>query len=467
MVRRCHERAPNEPEVAQFLNRISRVTFLGTPHRGADLATWGGRLGLIFRPSAAAEGLPRNDPDLRDLNQFYRSFAPQKPIDTQCLVETRPVRYFGMIVKPDSADVGLPSPPIPIDADHFGIAAPSSRNDEVYLHVLKQLRQPASRRRTIITSQESLDDISRNTGESAATLARIEQSLAVVQSPASPFIDEAVAKRTTSLRRKRFFAGSDPIEEARLLARELIEGDLRGASHEQRSEALAWCARIMLGAPDRLPAHAILDELRKIRPTPILTIVEAFAESYESKTDAALQRLAKFDSNEARSAAFIIASNAKPKRDALAWAAKARLSANNLSPDGKFFLLKEQFTAKAWADALSTATNLTDADYIETPALAYMAACSHLAQALPDELRPMVLQNLTFDAHPLPLADENASLDHRRKAVELFEKASAAASELGCLTASYDAADRALWLRLRDPSTTVAARAELEASMRN
>lgn len=54
MLRVANERAPSEPQVADLLKRISRVTFLGTPHRGADLATWGGRIRLLTRPSIAS-----------------------------------------------------------------------------------------------------------------------------------------------------------------------------------------------------------------------------------------------------------------------------------------------------------------------------------------------------------------------------------------------------------------------------
>jgi hypothetical protein len=45
--------------------------------------------------------------------------------------------------------------------------------------------------------------------------------------------------------------------------------------------------------------------------------------------------------------------------------------------------------------------------------------------------------------------------------------ATIAAASLGCLRASYEASDRALWLKLRDPTSRVGARAELEQSMRD
>ncbi len=177
ILRVANERSPAEPEVAEFLRRVSRVTFLGTPHRGADLATWGGVLGLVTRLSDAARGLERNDPDLRDLNQFYRAYASHHYIDTQSLVETRPIPLLGMIVKPDSADIGLPSTAIPVDADHFEIACPPSRSSEVYVHVRDQLKKQLSSRKIIVADVDALQVIAKGTDTNSATLARIEEHL--------------------------------------------------------------------------------------------------------------------------------------------------------------------------------------------------------------------------------------------------------------------------------------------------
>ena len=89
LLRIASDRSATEQNVADFVKRISRVTFLGTPHLGADLATWAGRLRLLVRPSSATQRLARNDPNLRDLNQWYRRFAPENGIAAQTLFETR------------------------------------------------------------------------------------------------------------------------------------------------------------------------------------------------------------------------------------------------------------------------------------------------------------------------------------------------------------------------------------------
>lgn len=470
VVRIATERAPNHPNIADFLNRISRVTFLGTPHRGADLATLVGRLGLILRPSASTEGLRRNDPDLRDLNQFYRGFASRHGIDTQCLVETRPNRLLGMIVKPDSSDVGLEVAPIPIDADHSEIASPAAKNSEVYIHVRDQLKKPVRARKLVIEDPSALGDIAKHTIKNSAALERIEQRLSSADQKArvpSALVDAETRKRLMRLRRMRFFVGTTHLEGASRLAQELLHGELCETSPNEKAIALAWCARMLLAKPDRSEALQVLSEARKLAKNNEVTIAEAFAASYDKNTSGALGILAGLNSDEARAASFIVVSNARDSQSPLDWLERAGLSASNLSPDGKLFVLEKLFDAAKWLEALKVGNGLTEADYEQTPVLLYISASANLLPSVPEELRSVVRWQLPFDAAPFPLADDAASVAGRRTARELYERAAAAAKDLGCLRASHDASDRALWLGLRDPLHHAAARSELERSMRD
>ena len=62
----------------------------------------------------------RNDPNLRDLNMWYRNWARFANVaNLRVLFETRSTNVFGIVVKPDSSDPGIEGcRPIPIDADH-------------------------------------------------------------------------------------------------------------------------------------------------------------------------------------------------------------------------------------------------------------------------------------------------------------------------------------------------------------
>jgi len=87
--------ARNSTVAASLLDRIDKVAFLATPHTGADAAIWGDRLRVLVRPSAATMCLVRNDPNLRDLNNWYRQWASERGISHLVLRETKPIRILG------------------------------------------------------------------------------------------------------------------------------------------------------------------------------------------------------------------------------------------------------------------------------------------------------------------------------------------------------------------------------------
>jgi pimeloyl-ACP methyl ester carboxylesterase len=139
MLRTADSLALNRPDAAEFRDRVRRVAFIATPHAGSGQASLMNTLRIFARPSAASQGLVRNSPSLRDLNLWYREWAATKNISHLVLTETKATRIVGMIVKPDSSDPGLPTRPIPIDADHSSICKPTTKNSDVYVQVKKLL----------------------------------------------------------------------------------------------------------------------------------------------------------------------------------------------------------------------------------------------------------------------------------------------------------------------------------------
>jgi pimeloyl-ACP methyl ester carboxylesterase len=127
----------------EFIGRVSGVAFLATPHLGSDLSSFGNHLIsrlflrslFLIKPSAATASLSRNDPNLRALNTWYREWASHKNIRHLILTENESL-YGLNIVKPDSADPGLPeSRPIPIQANHIDICKPYDKDDDIYIQV--------------------------------------------------------------------------------------------------------------------------------------------------------------------------------------------------------------------------------------------------------------------------------------------------------------------------------------------
>src|SRR5262249_31257135 len=75
LVRTAESTARFDHRAADLIERVEKVAFLGPPHSGSGLANRGDRLRILVRPSAATASLVRNDPNLRDLNNWYREWA--------------------------------------------------------------------------------------------------------------------------------------------------------------------------------------------------------------------------------------------------------------------------------------------------------------------------------------------------------------------------------------------------------
>ena len=175
LLRVAADRSPAEPQVAALLRRVRGITFLGTPHHGANLATWARIFWLVVRPSSAVDALATDDSNLRGLNQWFRRYALDTQIPIQTLVETKNT-FLIKVVAAHSADPGLPSYPIPLDANHFDIAAPASRTSETYVHLRHFLTEPP----TPVSPRGSLPDeflqrTATRTDSNTTALQRVEQ----------------------------------------------------------------------------------------------------------------------------------------------------------------------------------------------------------------------------------------------------------------------------------------------------
>jgi pimeloyl-ACP methyl ester carboxylesterase len=139
MLRTADSLAFSRSDATAFRDQVTRVAFIATPHAGSGQASLMSTLRILIRPSAASYGLVRNSASLRDLNLWYREWAATKKISHLVLTETISTRIVGMIVKPDSSDPGLPTRPIPIDADHSSICKPKTKKSDVYIQIKKLL----------------------------------------------------------------------------------------------------------------------------------------------------------------------------------------------------------------------------------------------------------------------------------------------------------------------------------------
>ncbi|MGE0821637.1 MAG: esterase/lipase family protein [Candidatus Binatia bacterium] len=484
----------HDSEVAHFVRRVRRVAFLATPHLGADLATWGDRLRILIRPSAATACLVRNDPNLRNLNLWYRDWSRAQKVEHLILIESRPTKIAGMVVKPDSSDPGLSSPPIPLDADHITICKPKDRCCEIYVHVRKFItRQLDTVHRdteiisTLKTQTARIEALSNTTRTSHAQLHelieaqgketpgrvadRLQKDITQLISSSRKYpkelVDNEILKQLSILRRSRFFVGFSIAEQSARLAENILHGEFEGGSQAVKSTALAWCARFLAIGEHSAKSDHLLNMARQFGSGPEITIAEAFRISANGDLAEALNKLANVESSTARSAAFRIVTCLQDGASAIEWLAKSQLTLNDLDADGKFFLISTLFDLRRWDIALDRAWLLSEEDFEQAPVLFYTAAIANLVQAVPDELRSHVLQRLPFEVYSFPLASDEVALKARKRAQGLFGQCAFVTRELGCVEVANLAEDYALWLTLCDPATQLTGRQKLEESMRD
>ena len=474
LLRVAADRSPAEPQVAALLRRVRGITFLGTPHHGANLATWARIFWLVVRPSSAVDALATDDSNLRGLNQWFRRYALDTQIPIQTLVETKNT-FLIKVVAAHSADPGLPSYPIPLDANHFDIAAPASRTSETYVHLRHFLTEPP----TPVSPRGSLPDeflqrTATRTDSNTTALQRVEQNLAAQvlspsPSPSLPLalVDAEALRHLTRLKRSRFLYGARPREQASRLARALLHGDLNLASSPTKARILAWCARILIPDVDSPHGPQLLQTARSLADTEEVRIAAAFQRSHSGDLPGALAALSEIGSPAARSAAFISVKNNSGPVEALAWLRRSGLALSDLDSDGRLFLIETQLHESLFDDALTNSVALAPNDFEHAPALSYVAANAHLASVVPRELVGLVLSQPQFTMGAVPLADDDSSLQTRLEAQRLYQRAAVDADDLQCPQAANSARDFALLLRLRNPHGRDAALAELQESMRS
>lgn len=481
LLRNAHRDSGSNRKAENLLSRVRRVAFLGTPHRGSLLANLGKALWLLIRPSAATRDLPIGNPQLRDLNLWYRQYSRDNSIENLLLAEGRSEKVFGLalpevigrVVSPNSADAGLPELPLIVDESHTTICKPASRDTDVYVHLKNFISRPFERSSQITQTVEAINknttQLEKLTAESQAQNGVIAELVrSVAQGVSAPvvdtvIIDAEVMRQLEHLRKCRLFGAFNTTDEARRFIESLQSGGLALASRRAKDNAFAWCARFLsTPAPDE--AQLVLDAIGTPN-SELPKIAHGLITARRGSLEGALGELAEVRTPLGHGAAYISILSAKGFVEASNWLNQAGLSTEDLDSDAKFFYLKGALENGEWNHAIKAAEALTETDLEHTPALALAAADTHLMQAAPDELRMFLVQYLPFDAAAFPLRSEPENFTHRRTAVQLYEHMRSAADTLGLPAVSGIADDRALWLRLMDPEAAAEARKELAASI--
>jgi predicted alpha/beta hydrolase family esterase len=135
LIRLADIQRDNREDINNFLNRITKIVFIATPHTGSDNASLMDTFAILIRPSQSIVSLVKNNSNLKVLNRWYKSWARKSNTKHQILVENLPLKVFGLIVNKDSSDPGLPEDPIELEEDHSSICKPENRNSSVFKHI--------------------------------------------------------------------------------------------------------------------------------------------------------------------------------------------------------------------------------------------------------------------------------------------------------------------------------------------
>jgi tetratricopeptide (TPR) repeat protein len=134
LLRTADSMSRHNPRAGRLVERVEKVAFLGTPHFGSGLASLGDRLRILVRPSASTASLLRNDPNLKDLNNWYRDWANARNTTHLVLSETQSTSILGIVVPLDSSDPGLAKVrAVGIETNHLGICKPIDEKKQIFV----------------------------------------------------------------------------------------------------------------------------------------------------------------------------------------------------------------------------------------------------------------------------------------------------------------------------------------------
>jgi pimeloyl-ACP methyl ester carboxylesterase len=481
ILRNAQREADANGEAGEFLTRVSKVAFLGTPHKGSFFANIASFLPFL-RPSESTRDLSQGNPQLRDLDHWYRKYSQTNGIEHLILSEGLAKKilgiplpgFLGKVVSPDSADAGLYCLPIPVDEDHIGISKPTNREAEIYIHVRDFISRPAgapTRQTLAVEAMErcvgEIQTLVDQTQKHTSLASELNRTLAssIHSRPNPAIFDEVVNKRLERLKKVRSFNIVNVVEEARSLVSALQVGDFSNASDGVKSTALAWCVRFLsANHPDE--AECILSSIATPNAE-LIAISRSFIARARGNLPQALSELHAFNTPLARGAAYLNMFLAEGFEKAAQWFLSAGLTLSDIDSHAKFIYLKSALDEAQWSLAYQAAKELADDDFDDAPGLILAAADAYLMQTVPDELRMFVMQYVPFDPANFPLRSEPAALEDRRAAAGLYERLCTVAEPLDMPGIVEYAGDKALWLRLMDTETATDARKDLIESIKN
>ena len=282
----------------------------------------------------------------------------------------------------------------------------------------------------------------------------------------SELVRQRTMERLDRLRQSRFLPSFDQIEFSLNFAKSLVDGELSVGPAGERSRALAWCARVLSCTEQSAKAAEYLGVAKDISDCPEVTVAQAFVSSHSGDKGHGLSLLNRLDSPMARSAALVLVRLQDGPRGAIDWLNDSGIPVCDLDAEGKLSLLLNQLGLGEWVAAQKCLEAVTDADLESAPVLHLAVARTFLAEAVPEEFRSVVMDQLPYPASQGSwLASSARAMEARRRAQKHFARAAEVAEDLDCRDEATIEGEYALWLELMDPDTRSKGQERLEAQL--
>lgn len=480
---RCVERDRAASDAEAFYCRVRKIVFLGTPHKGSKIANLLSIVSFILpmRPTVAIRDLRSGSPQLRELSAWFRKLVHREEIAALQLAEGVQLRGWGNIAAPtivtvESADAGLVDVPTIVDETHLSICKPKNRQAHVYKEILAFLKRPSGGRSEptrVISAIEAVGtSLHTARSESASEYRALQAKMSDLAKEVRPRplentapMDEALELRIERLRQRRFFPEANIVEEARILAHDVENGDLTLADTAVRREAIAWCLRILVPTETE-EAKALLERHPNI-DSESAAIIRFRIRALDGELDEAMADMAGRATPASRGAVYIALQHQRGFHAASEWMDAAGVQFEDL--DDGAMVQRMSGAQEAGEDSVAQGLALqVESGFLERCAAAsWVVANICVSAAIPEASWSAVKQSVLVRLDSVPLKDDPESLALRRRASNCYARLAELARELELKETTINAADWHLWLDLNDPLTRAQARDTLVESLKD